>query len=189
MPLHIPSAPAPVERSVRTALRSTAARPPHPLHHHRAALRPVMPLPLHLLSPGGDTAGAPRTRLAGWRYLLELNSRAVGAAETMLTADGWAFSHFSEGPFTASTREALGQADSLPADYQPRLLSVPELYMLTLWLHADTGADPQEGSPAAPDLLVPLAPAPPGIPPGLPLEVGRLMDLLSSRRAPAGLTG
>ncbi len=56
----------------------------------------------------------------------------------MLTPDGWAFSHFFEGPYVASTERVLRQAESMPQPYQPRLLlGSPELYMLTLWLHGD----------------------------------------------------
>ena len=84
---------------------------------------------------------APRTRLTGWRFLIRGGDRAVAAAETMLTPDGWAFSHFFEGPYIASTERALRQAEALTQPYQPRLLSVPGLYMLTLWLHGDIAAD------------------------------------------------
>jgi hypothetical protein len=141
----------------------------------------VRPLPLYRLDPVGSPAGDPQ--LAGWRFLLARGQRAVSAAETMLTADGWAFSHFCEGPYIASTEHALHQAESLAAEYQPRLLSVPRLYMLTLWLHSDVSAPAGSGRPAAADLLVPLAPAPPGIAPHLPLAMGDLLTLLNTRLA------
>ena len=99
---------------------------------------------------GSARAGcAPRTRLAGWRFLIRSGDRAVAAADTMLTPDGWTFSHFFEGPYIAATERALRQAETLTPRYQPRLLSVPELYMLTLWLHGDTEADAAGGSLAA----------------------------------------
>lgn len=105
----------------------------------------------------------------------------------MLTPDGWAFSHFGEGPYVSAIERALHQAESVPAAYQPRLLSVPELYMLTLWLHEDITADGAEGCPGAKDLLVPLAPAPPGIAAHRPHRVAELLSRLTLRLTPASL--
>ncbi|WP_103500825.1 MULTISPECIES: hypothetical protein [Streptomyces] len=179
MPLHALPAPVPAERCLSAALRSSSARSPHEPHGDRAALRPILPLPLYLLDPVAPPGGVPQ--LAGWRFLLARGALAVSAAETTLTADGWAFSHFFEGPFIASTEQALAHADQLAADYQPRLLSVPRLYMLTLWLHADVTASAADGGPGADDLLVPLAPAPPGIASHQPLSISALLPLLSNR--------
>lgn len=105
----------------------------------------------------------------------------------MLTADGWAFSRFFEGPYVTATERAIRQADALGTAYQPRLLSVPELYMLTLWLHGDTDADASTGSPAPADILVPLAPAPPGIAAHRPHRVAELLPMIGLRLAPAPL--
>ncbi|MGW1888378.1 hypothetical protein [Streptomyces sp. NPDC001970] len=193
MPLHVPPAPAPALRSVLTALGSPAAvreaRTPA-LRSVQGAVSPELPLPVHVLDQVVPRAGrAPRTRLAGWRFLIRGGERSVAAADTMLTPDGWAFSHFFEGPYIASTERALQQAESLPEGYQPRLLSVPELYMLTLWLHGDTEADASGGAPAPSDLLVPLAPAPPGIAAHRPHRVADLLPVLTLRATPAPLLG
>ncbi|MDX3369998.1 hypothetical protein PV387_28910 [Streptomyces sp. ME02-6987-2C] len=149
---------------------------------------PELPLPVHVLDRV-TTEGVAATRLAGWRFHIRLGDRAVAAAETMLTPDGWAFSHFFEGPYVASTERALRQAESVPQSYQPRLLSVPELYMLTLWLHGDCTADAGTGHPAATDLLVPLAPAPPGIAAHRPHRVAELLPVLTHRVTPTRLLG
>lgn len=188
MPLHIPAAPAAAERSVRAALHSAAPRSSHPLHLNRVTLTPALPLPVYRLMPTTSPDELPRTQLTAWRFLLERGGRAVGAAEVMLTADGWAFSHFSEGPYIASTERAVRRAESLPGSRQPRLLSVPELYMLTLWLHADTGEALPGGSPAPQDVLIPMAPAPPGIAADEVIHVSSLVPLLTRRLAPASLT-
>ncbi|MFJ2112160.1 MULTISPECIES: hypothetical protein [unclassified Streptomyces] len=200
MPLHVPPAPAPALRSVLAALSSpTAVRDPRTpaLQSVQGPLSPENPLPVHvldLLAPAAPAAGTseadgrvPRTRLAGWRFLIHSGDRAVAAADTMLTADGWTFSRFFEGPYLAATERALRQAESLSTAYQPRLLSVPELYMLTLWLHGDTGADASTGSPAAADILVPLAPAPPGIAAHRPHRVAELLPMIGLRLAPPPL--
>ncbi|MFC9586452.1 hypothetical protein ACFVJ8_27010 [Streptomyces yangpuensis] len=193
MPLHVPPAPAPALRSVLAALGSPTA-----VHEaHTPALRAIqgpltaeLPLPVHVLDRLNlsDLASAgrpPRTRLVGWRFLIRSGERHVAAADTRLTPDGWTFSHFFEGPYVAATERALRQAELLATGYQPRLLSVPELYMLTLWLHGAVGADAAAGLPAGEDLLVPLAPAPPGIAAYRPHPVSELLPVLTHRLTPA----
>jgi hypothetical protein len=191
MPLHVPPAPAPALRSVLTALGSPTAvreaRTPSLLRAQGPAT-PELPLPVHVLD-GVDASGVPVTRLSGWRFLIRCGDRAVAAAETMLTPDGWAFSRFFEGPYIASTESALRQAETMSQPYQPRLLSVPRLYMLTLWLHGDCAADGATGHPVATDLLVPLAPAPPGIAAHRPHRVAELLPVLTHRVTPAPLMG
>lgn len=187
MPLHAPPAPAPALRSVLTALSSTAAvreaRTPA-LRSLSGPLDPELPLPVHVLDSITASDGPPSSRLTGWRFLIRGGGRALAAAEARRTADGWAFSHFCEGPYLISTEAALSQAESLPAAYQPRLLSLPQLYMLTLWLHDNPAADPAEGHPAAGDLLIPLAPAPPGIAAHRVHRAADLLPVLSLRLAP-----
>ncbi|WP_411151282.1 hypothetical protein [Streptomyces sp. A30] len=189
MPLHVPPAPAPALRSVLTALGSPTAvreaRTPS-LLRAQGPVTPELPLPVHVLD-GVDASGIPVTRLSGWRFLIRCGDRAVAAAETMLTPDGWAFSHFFEGPYIASTELALRQAETMTQPCQPRLLSIPRLYMLTLWLHGDCAADGAAGRPAGTDLLVPLAPAPPGIAAHRPHRVADLLPVLTHRATPAPL--
>ncbi|GAA4816194.1 hypothetical protein [Streptomyces ziwulingensis] len=189
MPLHVPPAPAPALRTVLTALSSPTAvreaRTPS-LLGARGPMTPELPLPLHVLDRGAPE-GVWATRLAGWRFLIRSQDRAVAAAETVLTADGWAFARFFEGPYVASTERALRHAETVEGSYQPRLLSVPGLYMLTLWLHGDRAADPATGRPDATDLLVPLAPAPPGIAAHLPHRVEDLLPVLTHRVTPTRL--
>ncbi|MGV9456561.1 hypothetical protein [Streptomyces sp. NPDC003635] len=191
MPLHVPPAPAPALRSVLTALGSPTAvreaRTPS-LRAVQGPATPELPLPVHVLD-GITTTGPSTTRLAGWRFLIRCGDRAVAAAETRLTPDGWAFSHFFEGPYITSTELALRQAETMPQAYQPRLLSVPGLYMLTLWLHGDCAADASVGHPEPTDLLVPLAPAPPGIAAHRPHRVADLLPVLTHRVTPAPLLG
>lgn len=56
--------------------------------------------------------------------------------------------------------------------------------MLTLWLHGAVGADAAAGLPAGEDLLVPLAPAPPGIAAYRPHPVSELLPVLTHRLTP-----
>ncbi|MFJ6698780.1 hypothetical protein ACIQM4_22255 [Streptomyces sp. NPDC091272] len=188
MPLHVPPAPAPALRSVLAALGSptavAAARTPA-LRGAQGPLTPELPLPLHVLDQISDGGLPPRTRLTGWRFLIRDGGRAVAAADTVLTADGWTFSHFFEGPYLSSTERALRQAEVMAGVHQPRLLSIPALYMLTLWLHGDATADASTGVPAPSDVLVPLAPAPPGIASHHPCKVADLLPVLTLRLKPA----
>ncbi|MFB9349679.1 hypothetical protein ACFFUA_19870 [Streptomyces heliomycini] len=191
MPLHVPPAPAPALRSVLTALSSPTAvreaRTPSLLVAQGPA-SPELPLPVHVLDRTTPDSGT-TTRLTGWRFLIRTGDRAVAAADTVLTANGWTFSRFFEGPYITSTELALRQADAMTQPYQPRLLSVPGLYMLTLWLHGDPTADGATGHPGATDLLVPLAPAPPGIAAHRPHRFTDLLPVLTHRVAPTRLLG
>ncbi|WP_411082458.1 hypothetical protein [Streptomyces sp. cmx-18-6] len=193
MPLHVPPAPAPALRSVLAALGSpTAVREAHTsaLRSVQGPLSPELPLPVHVLDRIAPTGTAPRTRLAAWRFLIRSEGRAVAAADTMLTPDGWSFSHFFEGPYLASTELAVRQAEASPTAYQARLLSIPELYMLTLWLHdstEDDSSDASVGVLAPADVLVPLAPAPPGIAAHRPHRVADLLPVMTLRVAPGPL--
>lgn len=183
MPLHSPAPPAAALQAVTTALKSpTAVRTTRSLSTAQGAVTLTHAHPVHVLDPAGPARLTPdRTRRTGWRFLInDADGIPVASAEAAKTADGWAFSHFSEGPFVASTHRALLQAQSLPVPFQPRLLSVPGLYMLALWLHTDTTPDHSA------DVLVPLAPAPPGIAAHRPHRAAELLSTLSLRltRAP-----
>ncbi|KAK1177808.1 hypothetical protein B7755_006250 [Streptomyces sp. NBS 14/10] len=189
MPLHVPSAPAPALNSIRTALGSpTAVRTPLLATLDRP-FELELPLPVHVLDDITAPDGPPRARLTGWRFLIRDGERTVASAEAMLTADGWVFSHFSEGPYVSSAELALSQAESLPSVYQPRLLSIPELYMLTLWLRGEPDVDAEEGHLAAADLLVPLTPAPPGIAAHRAHRAADLLPVLTLRLTPKPLLG
>lgn len=192
MPLLVPPAPAPALRSVLAALSSPTAvleaRTPA-LRTAEGPLTAEHPLPVHVFESPAVSGGLPEARLTGWRFHIRAGSRVAAAGETVATADGWVFSRFSEGPFLASTERALRQADTLPATYQPHLLSVPGLYMLALWLHCDPRADASTAQPTPADLLVPLAPAPPGITSHRMHALAELLPVLSLRLAPPPLMG
>ncbi|WP_031089612.1 hypothetical protein [Streptomyces sp. NRRL WC-3549] len=192
MPLLVSPAPAPALRSVLAALGSpTAVREAHTpaLRSVQGPLSLELPLPVHVLDRIVPTEAVPTTRLAGWRFLVRDGERTVAAADSVLTADGWTFSHFFEGPYLASTELAVSQAESATTPYQARLLSVPELYMLTLWLHEDTEDDAAGGALAPTDVLVPLSPAPTGITAHRPHRVAALLPVMSLRVGPPRLPG
>jgi hypothetical protein len=187
MPLLVPPAPAPALLSVLAALSSPAAvleiRTPG-LRTAEGPLDAEHPLPVHVFEPAPVPGGLPQARLTGWRFHIRAGAGVAAAGETVATPDGWVFSRFSEGPYLVSTERALRQAETLPVTYQPHLLSVPGLYMLALWLHSKPRADAATAQPDPADLLIPLAPAPPGIASHRVHRLVELLPALTPRLAP-----
>jgi hypothetical protein len=192
MPLFVPPAPAPALLSVLAALSSPdavrEARTPA-LRSAQGPLDAEDPLPVHVFAPPSVPGGLPQARLTGWRFHILSGGVVVAAGETVPTADGWVFSRFAEGPYLASTERALVQAEALPETYQPHLLSLPSRYMMALWLHAVPRADAATAQPDPADLLVPLAPAPPGIAAHRVHRMVELAPVLSTWLAPPPLAG
>ena len=76
---------------------------------------------------------------------------AGAAAEAALRNGEFVITSINEGPFVAATGDALEIARQLDGDYELRVLSIPAVYTVALWLHAID------------DILIPLAPAPSGL--------------------------
>ena len=128
----------------------------------------------------GRRGGLRATHSTGWRYLLRQDDRLVASAETVADQGGGArFSHFNQGPFVASTAAALDLAETLDEtrdrSYEVRLLHVPALYTMALWLHGDGSEDD--------DILIPLAPVPQGIEANRPYPAGELLEVLADKAA------
>lgn len=93
-------------------------------------------------------------RPTSWRYILVRGDNAYAAAEVTVAEDGQlgGFSHVDRGPFALNIVAAVELAEitetARGGDYEMRLLSVPSLYLVALWLHGTE------------DLLLPLEPAP-----------------------------
>jgi len=105
----------------------------------------------------GKLLGA--ARKTSWRYLLVQGESAVGEAELSagrIKGKELAFLGLTHGPFSAATVEALRTAEDLPevarADYELRLLKVPAVYLMALWLH-------RKGE----DILIPMGNPPGGL--------------------------
>ncbi len=119
-----------------------------------AAPHPVYTMGLEAL------AGEPsieEAELVGQRCLVVSEDQPVAAAEIgdSEAAGGVAT---TRGPFTEGTVAAIGEVERwdevAERDYELRLLRVPALYVMALWLHGD-----EEGE----DLFTPLAPVPEGL--------------------------
>ncbi|MBA0051069.1 hypothetical protein E0L36_09235 [Streptomyces sp. AJS327] len=198
MPLHVPQPPAAALHAVRAALATGAGRGGGPATTDPPRVGSA--LAVHELTGIARQAGPPSTTLTGWRFLLHEpgapDGTGAGSAEAVPAADGWICAGFSGGPYTASALRALRQAEALasaaPAGgrCEPRLLSVPELYMVTLWLRGgEQSPEPpaERTGPAPSDLLIPLAPTPPGLVAHQPQRASALLPRLSRRLTAARL--
>jgi hypothetical protein len=139
------------------------------IHFDFSAPHPVFIADLEDVARGSLLKGA---RPDGWRYLLMRDEQVVGSATVDWDeADGFSFSHVTQGPYVDSTREAIERAERLPEvrseDFELRLLDVPALRVRALWL-----AGKQR------DLLIPLRPAPPPVEVYQPCTEERLVDAL-----------
>jgi hypothetical protein len=162
MPLHLPDPPAGVPDKVKSKLHAFAEGSKFTTQALRGAHKDRLDLstPHEVFTMGLDDvtsgAGLGRAQPVGWRYLVVEGGQLIASAETTLAPDGTQdVSQFNEGPFVAETDKAVKAIRKLPqleaAGFELRLLRIPALYMMALWLHAP-----------ATDLLVPLAPSPIG---------------------------
>lgn len=185
MPLHLPDPPQGVPDTVRSTLKHFADHS----HFSTDALRNARPDQLDVSTPheiytiGLDDLVAGRSldaaRPVGWRYLVEDAGNPIASAETTIAPDGsQVLSQFTEGPYVGATATAVRNARALPqlekAGYDLRLLRIPALYLMALWLHSEHT-----------DLLVPMAPSPIGRE-GQIVPVPELIAELSRRARSSG---
>ena len=142
---------SPSEMPVKMRLEELSHSEPHPVFY----------VPLDALAAGKLLDAATQT---SWRYLLVQDDAAIAEAELSSGRRGakgagakpLEFLGLTQGPFTAATIEALAAAEQLPqvaaADYELRLLKVPAVYLVALWLHG-----------AKDDILVPMGDPPRGL--------------------------
>lgn len=132
-----------------------------------AAPHPVYFLGLEDVANGKGLAQA---KLVSWRYILLNSDRSLAAAEVSLGAN-LEFSHVNQGPYVGATVEAVGLAEGLNEvisdDYELRLLKIPGLYIIALWLHAEQ-----------PDIIIPLLPAPSELTPNTPYSEATFMSAI-----------
>jgi hypothetical protein len=126
-----------------------------------------------------DESPLAAARPTGWRYLLKQGDLAVASAETVETEQSeHRFALFNSGPFVAATDQTLAAAEDLPEvadeDVEARLLTVPGVALRALWLHG-----------ARTDLLLPLAPAPPGLAPGRAYAPAEVFELIADQAGAA----
>ncbi len=122
---------------------------------------PVFYVPLDALAGGKLLDAATQ---ASWRYLLVQDDAPIAEAELSAGRKGargagakaLEFLGLTQGPFAGATVDALAAAERLPqvaaADYELRLLKIPAVYLVALWLHG-----------AKDDILMPMGDPPGGL--------------------------
>ncbi|WP_216911497.1 hypothetical protein [Nocardia noduli] len=162
MPLHLPDPPSEVPDKVKGKLRAFADGAKFSTKALRGAAKDQLDLstPHQIFTLGLDDittgSGLEAARPVGWRYLVVDGTQIIASAETTLAPDGTQeMARFTEGPFVLATDKALKVVRKLPqlaaAGFDLRLLRIPALYVMALWLH----------SPIT-DILAPLEPSPIG---------------------------
>lgn len=122
--------------------------------------------------------GLDAAKPTGWRYLVQEDDKVLASAESVAVgpANEHVFSAFNEGSFVASSASAIRAVREIPeverGDFELRLLNVPGLYVLALWLHSVQGKA---------DLLVPLAPSPVEAAAGKPVPAAALLKELADK--------
>lgn len=185
MPLNLPEPPQNVPDKIRKRLHEFADGEKFSTKGLRGARKEGLDVstPHQVFTMGLDDvvagAGLERAQPGGWRYLVEDSGQLLASAEGDINEDGeFEVSHFTEGPFVAATDKAVKAVRKLPqlvaAGFELRLLRIPALYVMALWLH----------SPAA-DLLVPLAPSPIGKD-GKAMPAAEFFADLTGKARPAG---
>ena len=121
--------------------------------------------------------GLDAAKPTGWRYLVQEGDNVLASAETVVGPRGeQVFSAFNEGRFVDSSAKAMRAVREFPevgqGGFELRLLNVPGLYVLALWLHETQGKG---------DFLVPLAPSPVETPAGKPVPAAALLKELAAK--------
>ena len=120
------------------------------LRVHKVADAPIVVSSTHpVYVAGASDVVAERVlanaRLVAWRALVSAGT-ALAAAEVSPAGE---LASVTEGPFVEGTSAALDVARRV--DGELRLLRIPAVYVVALWVHGDDGSD----------VLIPVAPAPP----------------------------
>jgi hypothetical protein len=165
--------------AIRAGVARLAARPEYRERALRgaegvdvAAPHDVYTVGLAALAAGGGLEAA---EPVGRRVLLMRAADAVGTAE-LDDPDGAGGLSANEGPFAEATASAIARVESWPevadGDYELRVLRLPALYLMALWLKDESGER---------DLIVPLDPAPAGIEAGRGYDADELLAELRER--------
>ncbi len=181
MTLHTPDLSEPALRAIQDGVDRLASRPEYadralggadPASLEAAVPHDVYTLGLEAVAAGEALDAA---EPVGRRVLVMEGDRAIASAELADPDGGGGFSA-TEGPYTEATADAVAEVETWPVvaggEYELRVLRLPALYLMALWLKDRDGDD---------DLVVPLDPAPPGIEAGRGYSADELLGALRER--------
>ena len=166
MPIRLIQPPRQAHRAVQETLSERAERSDFATRALRQApageLMLSAPHPVYTLrlSDLVEGKGLESAELTGWRYLVQRGDATIASAEihTGAAGAGAAALEVNEGPFVGATSSAVAKAEELPQVdhevYELRLLRIPALYLVALWLNAQGDAE---------DVLMPIGPTPPEV--------------------------
>lgn len=177
--------PAELSDSALETIRDGVARLADRPEYRDRALGAARAEPLELVAPHdvytlgldalAEGTGLGAAQPVGRRVLIMRAQEPVATAE-LDDPDGAGGLTATEGPFTEATAKAISEVESWPAvvegDYELRVLRLPALYFMALWLKDRSDGD---------DLIVPLAPAPVGIEAGRSYDEEELLGVLRDR--------
>lgn len=183
MPIHRLTPPTASTDALNATLNSAANRGQpalralHGTNANQADIpHPVYELSLSDLANGNGVAAA---RLIAWRYLLASATGGAIAAEVHVDPGGaHEFGSLNEGLFVGdtiqATRRADGDATFANGSYELRLLRIPALYVVALWLKDQTGLE---------DRFIPIGTVFPPLSPGRAYRTDELEQLLTGPAA------
>jgi hypothetical protein len=166
MPLRNAQAPDQVREIATQALNQVVTQSAATVDQSKTNLTLGDPHPVYVgtLTDFAEGNGVQAATLTGWRQIIFDAAAPVAALEVSAGKESatYRFSNVNHGPFVESTIRAITNAEGFNsvknADYEPRILKIPALYTVALWLKREEAGE---------DILVPIAPTPP------PLTEGR----------------
>ena len=188
MPLRAAQPPETAEIVAATSVARLASAPEAAFGAPESAASDValaMPHPIYTLGLSDLLDRRPlddlgESDITGWRYLVQDHARTVAGVELAVDPEtaGVRFSQLQSGPVAESTdatiRAAQERDDVRQQSFEVRLLRVPALYTMALWLN---DGDAQQNR----DLIIPLAPAPSWLEANRAYSAEEFMDTLYRR--------
>jgi hypothetical protein len=159
MPLLLKSAPDRVHYLMEQRLKNHSFSVDGSLLQEPALAIPHQVFMLRADDIQGTQSDLERAYPTGWRYLLVDGESIIAAIEVQgVEAKNMRYSHLQQGAAVDSLVKSLEYAEEHSAiaksNFELRLLRVPAIYFVALWLKSDATGE---------SFLVPLAPAPAGV--------------------------
>lgn len=121
-----------------------------------------------------DKSWVGKTRMVGWRYLIQRPDGVALSAEVEASSSGeHRLSQLNEGPFVEQTAELASDARSSQrvenGSYELAVLRIPAIYVMALWLKSQGGGD---------DIIIPMAPTLDELEPGREYGIDEITPIL-----------